>query len=203
MLKRTGTALVVALLAAACGEGGNTEGGAMAMDSAMSHAPGDSMMGMGSMAGMSSAQEAPAQDADHEFLRMMSNHHEGLEVIAADMMTRAVDDSVRSAARNLHAKQAAEQDTMVAMIQRMYNEQHRPTIMPKNAAQADSLRQLSGAEADRYFLRTTIAHHEEAIQMIDRFMPRFTKPEVRQMAEQMRVDQQREIEELQGKLQSM
>lgn len=38
---------------------------------------------------------------------------------------------------------------MVAMVQPMYGEQHQPTMMPNNAGQADSLRQMSAVEADR------------------------------------------------------
>ena len=196
---KNGMAVVLAaalMTAAACGGEGDAEG-EMAMDTTMVGAEGDTaMMGMG-------GEQSPAQDADHEFLRMMSDHHEGLVVMGEDAMNRAVDDSVKSAAHMLHTKQDAGQDTMVMTIQRMYNEQHTPTIMPKNAAQADSLRQMNGAAADQYFLRTTIAHHEEGIQMIDQFLPRFTKPEVRQMAEKMRQEQQREIQELQGKLGQM
>ena len=200
MRKRTTVVLGAALMVAAgCGgDEGGAEGEMVAMDTATMASQGDA-----AMPGMAGGGQNPAQDADHEFLRMMSDHHAGLEVMGADAMNRAVDDSVKSVAHNLHTKQAAQQDTMVAMIQRMYNEQHTPTIMPKNAAQADSLRQMSGADADRYFLRTTIAHHEEGIGMIDRFLPRFTKPEVRQMAEEMREEQQREIQELQRKLQGM
>lgn len=200
MRKRTTVVLGAALMVAAgCGgDEGGAEGEMVAMDTATMASQGDA-----AMPGMAGGGQNPAQDADHEFLRMMSDHHAGLEVMGADAMNRAVDDSVKSVAHNLHTKQAAQQDTMVAMIQRMYNEQYTPSIMPKNAAQADSLRQLSGADADRYFLRTTVAHHEEAIGMIDRFLPRFTKPEVRQMAEEMREEQQREIQELQSKLQGL
>jgi uncharacterized protein (DUF305 family) len=187
---------------AGCGaETSDAEGDLAALDTTTTQAPGPNMTP--GTEGMMRGQQTPAADADHEFLRMMSDHHEGLEVMGADAMNRAVDDSVKTAAHNLHTKQAAQQDTMVAMIQRMYNEQHAPTIMPKNAAQADSLQQMSGADADRYFLRTTIAHHQEGIGMIDRFLPRFTKPEVRQMAERMREEQQRETQELQGKLSQM
>ena len=197
MRKRTTVVLGAALMVAAgCGGDEGEAEGEMMVDTATVASQGDP-----AMSGMTGG--GPAQDADHEFLRMMSDHHEGLEVMGADAMNRAVDDSVKSVAHNLHTKQAAQQDTMVAMIQRAYNEQYTPSIMPGNAAQADSLRQMSGADADRYFLRTTIAHHEEAIGMIDDFLPRFTKPEVRQMAEQMRREQQREIEELQSKLQGI
>ena len=154
--------------------------------------------GMAGMEGMT-----PAQDPDHEFLRMMVNHHAGLVALAAEAVTRASDDSVRTAANMLQQKQQAEQDSMSAMIQRMYNEQPHVMPMPKNMAQVDSLKQTTGTAADQYFLRTVIAHHQEGIPMIDQFLPRSTKPEVRQMAEMMKADQQAEITELQGKLSSL
>ena len=195
MRKHAVALLLGSLTLAACG-GGEEQGdsAALAGDTAAMGAE------AGAMAGM---QHGPPQDADHEFLRMMSDHHEGLVVMGEDAMNRAADDSVKSAAHMLHTKQMAGRDSMVAMIQQMYNEQHQATIMPKNAAQADSLRQMSGEATDRYFLQTTIAHHQEGIAMIDQFMQRFTKPEVRQMAEKMRAEQEKEIEELQGKLSSL
>ena len=186
--------LLGALMLAGCGggeEGADTE---VAMDSSAAMPPDTGMAGM---------QHGPPQDADHEFLRMMADHHEGLVAMGMDAMNRAQDDSVKSAAHKMHEKQAMERDSIVAMIQQMYNEQHRPTPMPKNQAQIDSLQQMSGEGVDRYFLQTIIAHHQEAIQMIDQHLPSFTKPQVRQMAEKMRADQQKEIQELQGKLSSL
>lgn len=207
MRMTTGAVLVLALLVGGCGGDGG-EGGAegMAMDSTMMPAGHDTMMPAGHdtmMAGMGGMRQGAAQEPDHEFLRMMSDHHLGLAAMGEDAANRAADASVKSAARKLTTKQAAQRDTMVAMIRRMYDERHDPAIMPQNRAQADSLRQTSGPEVDRYFLRTTIAHHEEGTRMIDRFMPRFTRPEVRQMAERMRAEQQREIQELRGKLQRL
>ena len=199
-MKPIAVALVfsVSVVMACGGEGADQESQVAALDTATLSTSGDTAMG-----GMAGSQQSAPQDADHEFLRMMSSHHEGLVAMGQDAMNRAVDDSVKSAAHHLHTKQAAERDTMVTMIQQMYNEQHQPMIMPKNAAQADSLRQMTGTAADRYFLQTTIAHHEEGMRMIDQFMQRFTKPQVRQMAEKMRADQQREIQELQAKLRQM
>ena len=181
--------VVTALALSACG-GGETEEAAVATDSASA--------GMDSM-GMA-MEMGPPQDADHEFLRMMANHHEGLIAMGQEAMNLASDDSVRTAAHNLHTKQMMERDSMVAMIQRDYGEQHHLMMMPRNAAQVDSLRQTTGTETDRYFLQKTIEHHREGIGMIDRFLPRLTKAPVRQMAETMKSDQQREIQELEGKL---
>ena len=46
-----------------------------------------------------------------------------------------------------------------------------------------------------------IEHHQQGIAMIDRFLPRLTRPDVRAMAERMKADQQKEIQDLQAKVQ--
>lgn len=178
-------AIVVAAFLGACG-GGETESEANA-------AVGDT--------GAAPSMESPS--ADVQFLRQMSDHHEGLVLIAEQAHTRAQDDSVRSVAENLHMKQAAERDSMVAMLSEMFSEQHTPEAMAKNRAQADSVAGMSGTDADRYFLQTVIAHHREGISMMDQQMPNMTMDHVRMMAERMRSDQQREIQELEGKLGSL
>lgn len=150
-----------------------------------------------------SAMSAQSPSGDVQFLRQMSDHHEGLVLIAEQAHTRAQDDSVRSVAENLHMKQAAERDSMVAMLSEMFSEQHAAQPMQKNRAQADSVSQMSGTEHDRYFLRTVIAHHQEGIRMIEQQMPGMTMDHVRMLAEKMRGDQQREIQELEGKLGSL
>lgn len=147
-----------------------------------------------------SAMSAQSPSGDVRFLRQMSDHHAGLVLIAEQAHTRAQDDSVRSVAENLHMKQVAERDSMVAMLSEMFSEQHTAQPMQKNRAQADSVSQMSGTEHDRYFLRTVIAHHQEGIRMIDQQLPGLTMDHVRMMAEKMKGDQQREIQELEGKL---
>ena len=138
--------------------------------------------------------------ADVRFLRDMIDHHEGLVVMAERAHERAADDSVRVVAENLHMMQAAERDTMVSMLASMFGEQHTPQPMEMHQAQADSLAQMTGVEHDRYFLETVIAHHQGALDMIDRMLPNLTTDHIRMMAENMRSAQQREIQELEGKL---
>jgi uncharacterized protein (DUF305 family) len=169
---------------------------------------GDEGAGEGELAQQQdTAASAPADSAaanpDVSFLREMTDHHEGMIVLGMEAMNRAQDDSVKTAAHMLHQKQQMERDSMVAMMQTVYGQQHQPMIMPKHQAQADSLRQMTGPAVDRYFLQATIAHHQEGVQMLDRTMPQLTNPQLRQMAEKMKTDHDREIAELQGKLSTL
>ena len=155
-----------------------------------------------SASGMTGMDHPAAKDADNEFLRNMADHHEGLVQMASTAMTKASKSTTQGDAHNLHTKQAAERDSMVAMLRSAYNDSHTPMVMEKNRAQNDSLQRLSGAEYDRTFYRLVVDHHREGIAMIDAMLSRLTKPDVRSMAEMMKADQQKEITEFQRKASS-
>lgn len=159
-----------------------------------------------SMAGMDHSQMAgmdrgPAKDADHEFLRMMRDHHEGLIMMTDSATKRASSQTAKQDAAQVHGKQHDEQERMVGMIRAAYGETITPMVMPENRAQNDTLLQRQGAEYDRQFYRMVIDHHRAGIQMMDRLRPRLQRADVRQMAEKMRADQQREIQEFERKMQ--
>jgi uncharacterized protein (DUF305 family) len=141
----------------------------------------------------------PAKDGDHEFLRMMTDHHEGLVRMATAAMTKASQTTTQGDAHQLHTKQADEQKKMTAMVQSMYAETLTPMLLPQHQAMIDSLNAKSGAEYDRTFYRNVIAHHREGLRMADEHMAHLTKPEVKQMAERMKADQQKEITEFERK----
>ena len=88
---------------------------------------------------------------------------------------------------------------MVTMLKTAYNDTIMPMAMPSAKAMNDSLQQKTGAAYDRDMYRHVIMHHQEGVKMVDDFLPRLKRPEVRQMAEKMRADQQREITEFQRK----
>ena len=141
----------------------------------------------------------PAKDADHQFLRSMSDHHEGLVLMATGAHQKGSAEGTRKDAEMLHHKQMAERDSMVGMIRTAYQESHTPTPMPKNQAQNDSLQALSGQAYDRKFYQLVIQHHREGIAMIDSMMPKLARDDVKRMAQKMKDDQQREIRELEPK----
>jgi len=64
----------------------------------------------------------------------------------------------------------------------------------------DALADKTGAAYDRAFYENVIAHHREGIQMIDEMLPKLTNAEIRQKAEKMKADQQKEIGEIEKKI---
>lgn len=152
------------------------------------------------MAGMS---HGPAKDADQEFLRMMSDHHEGLIKMMDAAMEKASSATAKADAKKLHDKQHKEQDDMVAMLKSSYSESYEPNMMPNNKAMNDSLQAMaSGPAYDRTMYHHIVMHHQEGIKMIDDFRSRLTKPDLKQMAQKMKADQQAEIQEFERKMNS-
>lgn len=144
---------------------------------------------------------APAtQPPEQQFLIKMTDHHEGLILMASGAATKATKSVTKADATKLRTKQTAERDKMVAMLRSTYNDSHTPQAMAKHVAQNDSLQALSGPAYDSTFYRMVIEHHREGIAMIDSMSPQFTKADVKQMADKMKSDQQKEIADFQRKV---
>ena len=186
---RTSLVLLTIGFAVACGRG----------DNAATDTTGATGTTGASAAGMAGMDHGPAKDADHDFLRKMVDHHEGLIQVATVAMTKASRTATQGDAHALHTKQAAERDSMLAKIRTTYSETHTPMVMEKTKAQNDSLQQRSGPEYDRTFYRIVVEHHREGIAMIDSIMPRLTRDDVKRMAEKMKADQRKEIVDFQRK----
>lgn len=190
-----GTATLLA--AVACGGSSDTATTDTAAGAAATPAGGDTS----SMAGMDHGSMRPAaKDADQEFLRMMVDHHEGMIQMATAAMTKGSTPTVQGDAHKLHTKQADEQKQMQSMVQASYGETVTPMVMPSNKAMNDSLQAKTGTDYDRTFYANVIAHHREGIKMTDDLLPKLTRPDVKQMAEKMKADQQREITEFERKM---
>ena len=164
-----------------------------------SAAGGDSAAAGTDHSNMPGMNNGPAKDADHEFLRKMSDHHEGMIVMLKGAPEKAASATAKADARKLIDKQSAERDSMLAMIKKDYNETHMAMPMQSAKTMAAELQGKTGAAYDRDMYGHVIMHHQEGVKMVDDFLPRLKNAQVRQMAEKMRADQQREIQEFQRK----
>ena len=193
--------LALTFIAACAGSNDSAEGDSGAAAGQTAAAGGDSAAAGTDHSNMPGMNNGPAKDADHEFLRKMADHHEGMLVMLNGAPDKAASGTAKADARKLVEKQGPERDSMVAMIKRDYNETHMPMAMQSAKTMAADLQQKSGAAYDRDMYGHVIMHHQEGVKMVDDFLPRLTKAPVRQMAEKMRADQQREIQEFQRKQQ--
>lgn len=148
---------------------------------------------MGDMSGMDHT-----SNPDQQFLRMMSDHHLGILLMAHDAEKKG--RAVKSAAQKIDSAQDAELNKMVAMLETDFNDKYAPKVTPENQVMAEALKQKTGAAYDTTFRQNVIQHHQQALQMVDRFLPKLTRPDLKKMAEKMKADQTREIAEFKRKL---
>ena len=216
MHRTQAVALVVAIiLASACSKSENANRGA---DTVAGAAPaavstGDtgmagmdhSKMTMDSAGGMQAMQGMQMTgDPDRDFLRMMSDHHKGLIAMAHDAVEGGKAQASKSDAQKLDKKQDTELQQMQDRLEKQYKDQYQPKVMPDNQQMVDDLKSKSaGKEYDRAFYEHTIMHHQQAVKMIDEYLPKGKDAQVKAMAEKMKSDQQKEIGEFQKKVSSL
>ena len=165
---------------------------AVAGSSAASASRDTSHAGMSGMSGMTG-------DPDHDFLRMMSDHHKGMIAMAHDAVERKPGLSVTPDAQKLDKEQDQELEKMISTLETDYKDSYTPKIMPDNQAMVDDLKSKSGKAYDRAFYEHVVMHHEQAVKMIDDYLPKAKKPAVKEMAEKMRATQTKEIAEFRQK----
>lgn len=196
---RLACVLLVAFAATSCARADRDEpGGDTAATTAAPPAAGADT-GMGAMDHANMPGMAGAGDADQEFLRMMIDHHEGLIVMMDEAMDRASSAPAKADAKRLHDKQHDGRDRMLGILKSAYNDNHVPTVMADAKAMNDSLQRKSGAAYDRDMYGHIVMHHQEGVKMVDEYLPRLKRADVRQLAQQMRTEQTREISEFQRK----
>lgn len=174
---------------AAMGGTMDSAGGAMAGGGGMAGMQHDSSGGMSGMSNMTG-------NADQDFLRMMGDHHKAMIEMAHDAKDHK-PSTVTDIATTIDTKQDKELDQIVTMLERDFKDQYSPKVMPDSKRMADELKAKTGADFDKAFLEHTIMHHQQAIKMVDAYLPKATNATVKQMAEKIKSDQTREITELQ------
>ena len=196
-------AILAVTLTAACAKGGDkadTDAKDSAAAATAAGAPMDTgMAGMSGMSGMSGM----TGNADQDFLRMMSDHHKGLIVLAHMTKDRKEGGTAVADATKLDVAQDAELDHMVTMLEKDFKDAYSPKVSPAHQAMADALKSKTGKEYDRTFYQDIIQHHQEAIKMVDGYLPNAKNAMLKQMAEKMKADQTREIADYQRKVASL
>ena len=150
-----------------------------------------------------SAMPGMTGDADHDFLRMMSDHHKGLILLAHEAKDRPKPSATIADGRTLDARQDAELDQMMTMLETDFKDPYTPMLMREHKAMHDALVVKNGKEFDRVFYQSVIAHHQQALTIIDDYLPKAGNPAIRKMAETMKADQAREIRDFQHKLSTL
>lgn len=148
-----------------------------------------------SIASAAQPEMASAMPPDQEFLRMMSDHHSGMILMVHEAMERKDKIASLADAKKIDQEQDDDLDRMRAALKGM-NDDYKPAPSSDAQATANSMMKLSGPEFDRAFWQNTIKHHQMGIAMIDEYLPKLTRADVKTLAERMRAVQAGEITEM-------
>ena len=192
------------LISSACSGGGERADTAAAPAATMGHGANPADTGMGAMshgmAGMDHgamvSRSAP-RDSNQSFLRMMSDHHQGL-VVMSDSAMGKLGATAKADAQKLRGDQQKEMDHMLQMLRSDYKDSVTPVIMPSNQTMISAVAQATANDADRVYYRQVVAHHREGVQMLDRMLPHLSGMS-KDMAQTSRTKQQKEIAEFEKK----
>lgn len=187
-------AIVLTVGAAACTR--SDEKSEVASDSTPAMTPAPTAPDSGGMASMNGMSGNPDQD----FLRMMSDHHKGMTLMAHETLERSEQLAVKTDAKKMDAEQDAELSTMAGILKKDFSDDYQPKVTAENQAMVDAMKPLTGAAYDKAFRENTIQHHRMAIKMVDEFMPQLTRADLKAMAEKMKSTQTKEIAEQERKL---
>ena len=180
---------VIFLLGACSSKPADSGTAASSMPADTGMAMGSSMSGTGNMQNMG----AMTGDPDRDFLRMMSDHHKGMIAMVHPTIESKENLSVKPDARLIDKEQDAELNKMITILSNEYKDDYTPKVTPDNQRMVDGLKGKSGKDYSRTFLANTIMHHEEAIKMVNDYLPKAKNAEVKRMAEAIKAGQTKEI----------
>lgn len=182
--------LVAVLTASACSKQDDAPATAAAADTGM--------------AGMDYSQMAKrdlpaAKDADHDFLRSMVDHHEGLIWMTDQAQKKGTAAATKQDAARLYTAQIASRDSMLKIISSAYSETHKAEPMAADRVRNDSLAATPAAGYDRKFYQTLVRHHREGLAMINTALPKLARPDVKSLAEKMKTEHESELKAFEAK----
>jgi len=182
--------------------------------------PGTPMAGMEGMEGMGTPMaeaDASAMEIDMAYIDMMIPHHESIVALSQAALPRLTDERLRTIAQAIIDAQTAEVAELRGLRDEFYGSPDPEPLddaammrltpdmampMGEMMGQMDAATQVtsfcSASDPDLAFIDLVIPHHESAIAASETALDQATHHRIRDFAERVIGDQQREIEELEA-----
>lgn len=203
----------VALFFSACGQGGGKEEAAgtqehTEMETTDSHAGHDMQQGgMSKMMDLMHENMKDMQavkmtgDADLDFARMMAAHHQGAITMAEEEIANGTDADLKAMATKMVAASKAEQSKLEDFV-----ESHQPAsgnmetsmklMEPMKTMMSSMNHDEMGGNTDHHFAMMMGMHHQSAIDMSKAYLDMAKVPAIKELAQKIVADQQKEKQQL-------
>lgn len=124
-------------------------------------------------------------NADHDFLRRMSDHHKDVIRITHAAIEANRDPSLHTAIRKVEEEHDHALDAMLALLRTIYGDAYVPQVNPENDATADLLRK-SSSDYTRVFLTAADRSEAEALRILNEYLPNAKHQRIRVFAQNLR-----------------
>lgn len=137
----------------------------------------------------------PARDADQEFLRHMLDHHETVIAVAHAQMMAPAGHAAHGGGADpaaFDSRLDAEKLEMLALLSRLYGESFspRPDSAAGMAAERGGATASAASEGEHGAPEADLgAQLQAGATLVDRFLPRLTRPQVREVARRVPASQ--------------
>lgn len=135
-------------------------------------------------------------DPDQRFLHWMLAHHAEVVYLAHQGSRHRDSVLVRDVARAVDRSYDAESARMLELLRSEFGDTASPGMRREHVAMVSPFEKMSRDQYGPAFRSFVAAHHAEAIKMIDSVSAQLRRPSVRNVATELRVARQRDIERL-------
>jgi uncharacterized protein (DUF305 family) len=156
-------------------------------------------------------------DPDHDFAMMMVEHHQGSIDMSEILLKSGKDDKIKAMAQGIVDKQRQEQTQLRSHSKSGNDQSHAAHNQGAGSSvgsfSAEMQQAMDGMDADMKSMKMSndidhdfasmmIPHHQSAIEMSDAILKHGKDQEIKQIAEKIKSDSEKEISELKTWLQS-
>jgi uncharacterized protein (DUF305 family) len=137
---------------------------------------------------------------DRRFLETVLDHYQGIEHLAERVRQTSGVSAVRRDAWRFDHREAGERERAAELLRNLYGERYLPLVPEEFRAAAADIAVRSAEEQPRALLEYVQRHQQEDVTRIDSVLPLLQHPHVRELARDIRRDQQRDLRVLARRL---
>lgn len=127
-------------------------------------------------------------DADHDFLRAMSNHHKSVIVLADAALEANTRADMEAVIRQLEERHGHELDAMTGVLRKTFKDRFISLPSAEAKTTASELRR-SGSDYRRIFLNAAIKAEEDGSRIADFYLLRTKRAEVDRLADEIKTSE--------------
>ena len=130
---------------------------------------------------------------DQEFLHKISDHHKGMIVLAHEAIERSEPLPVKDEARSLDHRYDAALQTVETLLRVNFQDYYAAELTAEFRAKLDTLATLHGNAFVSTFRQQLRDSHQWTLRVVDEYLPRFGRPNVKAFASRMRTEEDRAL----------